>query len=344
MALNAGVDIVIELPYVYSTAQARQFASGSISLLHAIGCESVVFGSENGDIAPFLHTHHLISTYKDAYEAHIHEAIQQGMSYPQALQQAYQHILQFATDPTVDLAQPNNILGYHYVEAAHHLAITPLTIPRIAAQYHDQALAHDSIASATAIRKALFETNDLQSIEAFVPASTYDALCEWQTHSTFIQWQTLWPLLQHTILQKTPQQLTQYVDVSEGIENAFIKAAKTSFSFAEFMQKVKSKRYTWTRLQRMLTHIYTGYTKDLQAQFSAPTYIRLLGVTKQGQLFLGQQKKTLPLPLISRVASSNDPMLKFDLQAANVYDAAANMTRTEPRLNVDYTTPPLRIY
>lgn len=155
MALHAGVDIVIELPYAYSTAQARQFASGSISLLHAIGCESVVFGSENGDIAPFLHTHYLISTYHEEYEAKIHEAMQQGVSYPKALQHAYQHVLTYATEATVDLAQPNNILGYHYVEAAHELTIRPLTIPRIGAHYHDEALAHDSIASATAIRKAL---------------------------------------------------------------------------------------------------------------------------------------------------------------------------------------------
>lgn len=343
MALHAGVDIVIELPYAYSTAQARQFASGSISLLHAIGCESVVFGSENGDIAPFLHTHHLISTYRIEYEKAIHEAMQQGLSYPKALQHAYQHVLTYATEPTVDLAQPNNILGYHYVEAAHELAIRPLTIPRIAAHYHDEQMAHDTIASATAIRKALFDTKNLRDIEAFVPTSTYEALTDWQAHSDFIHWQSFWPLLQHTILQKTPQQLTQYVDVSEGIEHAFIKAAKTSTSFAEFMQKVKSKRYTWTRLQRMLTHIFTGYTKELHATFTEPRYIRLLGITKSGQAFISQQKKSIPLPLISRVASSDDAMLKFDLQAANLYDVAANMTRTAPRLNVDYRMPPIRI-
>lgn len=344
MALNAGVDIVIELPYVYSTAQARQFASGSISLLDAIGCETVVFGSENGDIAPFVHTHFCISTYRDEYEAQIQESIQEGLSYPMALHAAYERVRQHATEPTVNLSQPNNILGYHYVEAAAQKSIVPLTIPRIAAHYHDEVLQHDSIASATAIRKALFDTKNLADIEAFVPQTTYEALLEWQTHSSFMQWQSCWPLLQHTILQKSATQLTQYVDVSEGIQHAFLKAAKSSTSFAEFMHKVKSKRYTWTRLQRMLTHIYTGYTKDIQAQFTEPTYIRLLGVTKNGQAFLSQQKKMLSLPLISRVASSNDAMLQFDIQASNVYDVAANMTRTAPRLNTDYSTPPLRIY
>ena len=94
----------------------------------------------------------------------------------------------------------------------------------------------------------------------------------------------------------------------------------------------------------MLTHIFTGYTKDIQAQFEVPTYIRLLGVTKNGQAFLNQQKKQIALPLISRVASSDDAMLQFDLRASNLYDVAANMTRIEPRLNVDYRMPPLRIY
>lgn len=345
MALRAGVDIVIELPYVYSTAQARDFASGSISLLHAIGCDSFVFGSENGQIAPFLHTHFLISTYRAQYEAVIAESIQQGLSYPKALQQAYQTVLQYATEPTIDLAQPNNILGYHYVEAAvqHQLAIQPLTIPRIAAHYHEEQFVHQSIASATAIRKALFETKQLDDITSFVPATTLQELQAWQQHSDFMSWAQLYPLLQYSILQKTPEQLTQYVDVTEGIEHAFIKAAKASPDFENFMHKVKSKRYTWTRLQRMLTHIYTGYTKDIQAQFDAPTYIRLLGITKAGQHYLSQRKKDIQLPLISRVASSKDAMLQFDLHASNLYDVAANLQRSTKLLNTDYRTPPIRL-
>lgn len=345
MALNAGVDIVIELPYVYSTAQARDFASGSISLLAAIGCESFVFGSENGDIAPFLHTYDLISTHRDEYEAVIKKSMTDGMSYPQALQQAYQAVLAYRTGDTIDLAQPNNILGYHYVEAAQQLTptIQPMTIPRTAANYHDESFSHASIASATAIRKALFDTKELMPIQSFVPETTYALLNEWQQQNPFVQWELFYPLLQYSILHKTPQQLTQYVDVSEGIEYAFLKAAASEQTFAGFMTKVKSKRYTWTRLQRMLTHIYTGYTKDLQAQFDKPSYIRLLGMTAAGQRYLGLQKKHIPLTLISRVAASNDPMLSFDLHAANLYEIGTNLGRTTPRFQTDYATPPIRI-
>ncbi len=80
----------------------------------------------------------------------------------------------------------------------------------------------------------------------------------------------------------------------------------------EFMNHIKSKRYTWTRLQRMLTHIFTGITKEQLHQFESPTYIRLLGMTSKGQQYLAEKKKEFELPLISRVAQTKDQLLQID--------------------------------
>ena len=143
----------------------------------------------------------------------------------------------------------------------------------------------NSIASATGIRKSFFESNSLDTVSGFYPAETYDALHEWTVErQSFGSWETFYPFLRFTILREGPEQFSKIADVTEGIENLFYRAAENSGTFDEFMNTVKSKRYTWTRIQRMLTHIFTGFTYDIRRQIESPSYLRLLGMTQAGRL------------------------------------------------------------
>jgi predicted nucleotidyltransferase len=345
MALASGVDIVIELPYVYSTAPATDFAKGAISLLSAIRCDAFAFGSEDGSIQPFMNTYQLITKHRTEYNALIKESVKTGVSYPKSLHYAYEQLSQKFPATYIDLAQPNNILGFHYIEAAMTLgsAIKPLTIPRIAAGYHDAMQEGASIASATGIRKALATTGTLQSVHDVLPQASFHYLQDWYVqHKNFASWEAFWPFLQFTLIRHTASELTRYAEVTEGIEHALLKAAKTSSSFSSFMEKIKSKRYTWTRLQRMLTHIYTGFTKEQLKSFQSPSTIRLLGMSAQGQAYLGMHKKDFTLPLISRVASTNDAMLAVDIHAAEVYNFSIEQGAQQFALPKDYQTPPIR--
>lgn len=342
MCLQNGVDIVIELPYVYSTAQATDFARGAITLLDAMKCDYFAFGSEEGRIEPFIQTFDNIHAYKPLYEQEIQAAVQKGLSYPMALQQAYLAVAEKADLEMVDLSLPNNILGYHYVEAQKKLQlnIQPFTIQRLQAGYHDDINYSREIASATGIRKAIKEN---LPIDQFMPTSALHELQQWHdSHGDFSSWHTYWPLLKFAILRHTASQLTSYPDVKEGLEFALLKHAKTSESFDEFMLKLKSKRYTWTRLQRMLTHIFTGVTKDQLQSFQSPSYIRLLGISEQGQRYISSHKKNINLPLISRVAASDDPMLALDLHASTMYQLGLNLFSNK-KIDEDYKTPPIRI-
>ena len=342
MALAGGVDIVIELPYVYSTALAGEFARGAITLLDAMKCSSFAFGSEQGTITPFLNTFKLIDSNRHQYNAAIQKAMKTGISYPQALHRAYEELKAMYPADTIDLSQPNNILGFHYIEAAYELKsdIQPVTIQRIEAGYHEDADRQKHIASATGIRKALAEGQD---VAQFLPTSSQELLLDWQeTHGEFMSWEKVWPLLKYAILRHTPKQLTAYADVQEGLENALIKYARTSDSYQEFMTSLKSKRYTWTRLQRMLSHIYTGITKEQLQAHGAPSYIRLLGMTEQGQHYLSMHKKHIALPLISRVASVKDDMLALDLQATTMYGLGVQLF-SKQKIGEDIKTPPIRL-
>ena len=341
MALNGGVDIVIELPYVFATAQASDFAFGSISILEAIGCSSFCFGSEQGSIEPFINTYNLITSQKESYQLSIKKFMQTGMSYPKALNEAYSDLTYDKEISFVDLSKPNNILGYHYIEAALNMnaRIKPVTIQRIVAGYHDDIVKEQSIASATGIRKAIFDDASLQELSQYMPRTSLEQIIKWKTtRGVFGSWEQFWPLLRFTILRMSTDELSTYSEVTEGIEHLIKEAAKKSYTFDEFMSIVKSKRYTWTRIQRMLTHIYTGFTWEDLKQHKEPSYLRLLGMSQAGQHYLNATKKNLPLPLISRVAATKDSLISYDIHATDMYMLGLQLGTP---IGMDYQVPPI---
>ncbi len=345
MAIQGGVDIVIELPYVFATAQASDFAKGSIALLEAAGCTDFCFGSEQGSIEPFINTYDLITSQQESYQQSINKFMKTGMSYPKALNEAYAHLIKGYDQSFVDLSQPNNILGYHYIEAAYHLKafIKPVTIQRIVSGYHDDVLPGQSIASATGIRKVIFNDQGVNDLTPLLPKASLQSIVEWQTNiGSFGSWQQFYPYLRFQIIRTSIEQLASYAEVTEGIEYLLKEAAQKSNTFEHFMELVKSKRYTWTRIQRMLTHIYTGFTWDDLKQASSPTYIRLLGMTEKGQLYLNKHKKNLSLPLVSRVGSVKDSMLSQDIKATDLYTLGIQSHAFNQPIGRDYRQPPIR--
>ena len=346
MALKAGVDLVIELPYVFATAQASDFARGSIALLEALGCDAFCFGSEEGTIEPFTNTYEVITSQQQTYQKLIKQYMKLGFSYPKSLNQAYAEITKDNNLQLVDLSKPNNILGYHYVEAANQInaRMKPFTIQRIIANYHDEVDESQSIASATGIRKAIFEEGSIDALANFMPQTSLDLLLKWkESVGVFGSWPQFWPLLRFTILRSSLKELASYAEVTEGIENLIYEAAIKSETFEEFMTHVKSKRYTWTRIQRMLTHIYTGFTWDALKSHPNPTYLRVLGMTHKGQKYLNQKKKSLSLPLVSRAAATKDSLLDLDIQATDLYQLGLQSSKIERPIGLDYRKTPIFI-
>ena len=348
MALQNGVDLTFELPYAFATAHAPKFAKAAIQILDAARCHSFCFGSEDGDIHPFANSIELIEQAGNNYEQTVKDAMIRGLSYPKALNEAYTTAIQFSDSdmPVADLTKPNNILGFHYMQSALDISSTmeAVTIPRIGAGYHDDAEEHNPIASATGIRKSFFESNTLNSIRNFFPEETHERLMEWQSnHQSFGSWASFYPLLRFTILREGPDSLAGIADVREGIENLFYRAAASNDTFDGFMYQVKSKRYTWTNIQRMLTHIFTRFTYDIRAQINSPSYLRLLGMTQTGRLYLNQNKKELKLPLVSKASAFSNPSLNMDIHAANMYALGIAQGTNKSIIGSDFTNPPIFI-
>ncbi|MGF7533314.1 nucleotidyltransferase [Bacillus mexicanus] len=347
MALQSGVDLVIELPYLYAVQKAEIFAHGSVSILNKLGCEALFFGSENGDIKPFLETAKLIDKHKHTFDQRLKEELKKGASYPAASAIAFSSILH--TESALDLSKPNNILGYHYVTSilSRGYPIKPYTAARISSDYHDAALPKDEnhIASATSIRKAMIE-QELEACLRFLPAASARELAHYR--KSFGLWHTnesYFSYLKYSLSTVTSQELQEIYEVEEGLEHRILRSIRNSSSYQEFMELLKTKRYTWTRLQRMNTHILTRTKKQdvhkLLKDEEVP-YIRLLGMTKKGQAYLSKKKKAMSVPLVSKLSSFSHPALDMDIKASRIYSLPIKEPlRTEFDLQ-EYGHAPLR--
>ncbi|RFU71160.1 nucleotidyltransferase [Peribacillus saganii] len=322
MALNAGVDLVVELPYKFATQKAEIFAEGAVAILQALRCKAFCFGSEQGSIEPFIDTYHFLESKSDVFNEKLRLYMDMGNSFPKANALAFKDMS--PSSGLLDLSQPNNILGYQYVSAAlsREYPISPLTIKRTQAGYHDIALTENPIASATGIRKGLLtEKSNIADIEKYVPASTKEILAHYFIqYRTFHYWELYWPLLKYRILTAAVSELQKIYEVEEGIEYRLKEFAAASTSFQGFMERVKTKRYTWTRIQRICVHILTNTKKEeMCSGNSGPEYIRLLGINNRGRSYLQHIKKKLDLPLISKVGSLKGNSIELDIRAGAVH-------------------------
>lgn len=344
MALRGGVDIVLELPYVYATQQAETFANGAVSILNAIGVDSVCFGSENGNIGDFKTLFTYMKDHHSEYNQLIQNNVKEGLSYPKALATAFQQLSKDSS--LLDLSLPNNILGYHYVKAIsnQNTIIKPYTIKRKAAQYHDKEISSPTIASATSIREVLLkEDNDLNMIKGVVPRPSYEELQNYiEIYHHFQNWERLFPYLKYRVMSSTPEQLNSIYEAEEGLENRIWHMIHEADSFLEFITKVKTKRYTWTRLQRFCLHILTNTTKtEMELAQTVDPYVRILGMNKVGMSYLNKRKKTMNLPLISTISKHRHPFIDIEKRATTCYSFGYNPELQRKLIKEEYATPPI---
>ncbi len=344
IALANGADIVIELPYAFATQKAEVFAGGAVSLLSALQADYLCFGSEDGTIERF----HELVTFMDQHQHTLNRLIKQevnkGVSYPKAASNAFQVVKH---ERLLNLNLPNNILGYHYVKAIkdQKSSILPLTISRRAANYHDDTLHDSSIASATSIRKEIEQSASIQAIQKYVPANSFSKLKKgYDVFGKFVNWEELFPLLKYKLMTASLDELQTIYEIEEGIEHRFISKIQRATSFEHFIKLVKTKRFTWTRLQRMCTHLLTNAKKDemyVALQTKKAKYIRLLGMSRAGQQYLNTVKKEFTLPFITNYSRDHRTLLKLDHQAACTYAMAFQPPEREKKLKKEISQPPI---
>ena len=263
-AILAGADAVIELPTLYATASATDFALGGVKILNQLNADGICCGSESGDKKQLLELSNLISSDDTEFNEYIKELIKQGNSYPLALSMAEQKFLD-----TNLLCKPNNLLAVEYLNAINKTGakLTFETIKRDS-DYFDQN--NTDNCSSSAIRKA-FENNDLQSVAKHLPDFVYQDLLAKSDHTYRHKYENLVPTV---IATKTKKEIGLIVDVNEGIENLLYE--NLDGNYENFIANLKTKRYTRARLNRILLHTLLNVTKDdhqLKFDSTLPTNI-----------------------------------------------------------------------
>lgn len=347
MALANGVDLVVELPYVFATQKAETFANGAISILNALRVSEICFGSEDGQIENFYNTISIQKNEEETFNCLVKQFMDAGNSYAKATSDAFSHIL--TSEKNIDMSQPNNILGFQYMKAilSQNSSIQAQTIKRFASHYHDETFNDQHIASATSIRKQLFsEEGSFTTIEPFLPQATTSLLANYkQNYGILHNWEQYFSFFKYRLMTMSPGDLRHIYEIEEGLEHRILSKIQNSSSFYSFMEALKTKRYTWTRLQRACTHILTNTTKEdirsANIEQNAP-YIRLLGMSQKGQTYLSKNKKKIELPILTHTKTFNHAALDIEKKANSVYFSIMHEPLRTQLLKQDITHHPIR--
>jgi predicted nucleotidyltransferase len=310
-ALENGADLVIELPVIYSMNTAQKFAYGAVFTLAKTGiADTLAFGSECGDTSALESAAQLLINEPPKVSEKIQAYMSQGLSYPSARERAYSGLIDNGI-----LSTPNDILAVEYLRAAAENNFAPnyIAIERVGVS-HDEDTAFGSFASASKIRSML---KNGEHADSYLPNGADFPLYDSRK-------------LDIAVLSKLRSCGSEYMksinDVSEGLENRFLKAALTASSVDELCGLVKAKRYTLSRIRRIAWSAFIGITKELSAL--EPSYIRVLGMNATGRALLKQMKTAASLPVIIKAADyTADKIFSINVTAEDIFSLAAPTPR-----------------
>lgn len=337
MALNSGVNLVVELPVNYAVSSAESFAAGALKVLDYIKADSIAFGSESGDIERLSKLAHILCDNEDTLYKEISKCTANGISYAAARQKVVEKLTD--KDTAAMLTSSNNILAVEYLKAIikNNYAIKPYTVQRQGDSYNDTDI-RSEYASATALRKNLKADN----ISEYIPVKAGLILSSntnyiYPDDITEVLFTRLLDILFASNYDKNVfiENVMQYPDVNKEIAGRLYKSAMDMitrtvpqrseskdngvFSFGSLCEHIKTKEVPLSRIKRALVRITLGIDKKHMKKYSNAPYIRVLGFDKKGQEYLSYIRKTVEVPLITKTADYKE-MLLDDIHAANIYN------------------------
>ncbi len=356
MALRAGADLIIELPFCFAVRSAYYFARGAIQLLQRTGVVThLAFGSESGQLSELQAIAHYLGNESQDYKKQLKEQLARGLSFASARSLALQSILP-DNDLQNLLIQPNNILAIEYLRVLEEeqVPIKPLTILREGSEYHSTELG--PLASASAIRLSLQNNQNLAAIATAIPPDSL--VCLEQEIAGGRAPVTIDALEQSIIIKlrtTSSRNLADIYEITEGLENRIIQGAMQAGTLEELKLYIKSKRYSLSRINRILLYALFDIHFSQMASFDkyGPQYLHVLGFSTHGRKILQEIKNKSSLRILSRgsavkesLADNSNPvlqsMLDLDVRAANVYTLLYPNPATRKGAQ-DFITSPVRL-
>lgn len=297
-AVMNGIDLVIELPSPYALLSAQGFAQSAVQILNSLGCvDELYFGCECGDVEKIKSISKVMLC--DEFSPKLSGFLADGISYPTAVEKAVCELC--GEDYNSELKSPNNLLAIEYVNALSRLGskIEPRAVERVGVE-HDSEGSSGSFMSASAIRQSLVNQG-IEAISEFIPESAAEVMKgeikDGKLPCDFAQLELAFLAKLRTL---STEDFRKIPDVSEGLENRIFDAVRSSKSVAEIIKKIKTKRYTHSRIRRIILRSFLGLTADFSTP--PPPYARILALNENGREIIKKAKKTASIPIITKSA------------------------------------------
>ena len=324
-ALNCGVDLVIQLPAVYAVSGAQSFARAGVAILDSLGIvDEIAFGSECGDIQKISIAAKAV--YSEKLKEYITPELAKGITFASARENALKVI---SPESAEIIGTPNNILGVEYAAALERIGsgITPVTFGRVGAD-HGESGVFGSVASASYIRELVSEGKEWEKL---VPENALEyyqkALSKGDALTDSAKFETAVLYKMRTV---SAEEISKSPDVSEGIENRILSAAKQASTLEELYSAAKTKRYTHARIRRIVVNTAIGITAQDLAK--PVPYIRILGFNSRGAELLKAAKETAKLPVMVKTADISDMnsdakrVFEIECRAGDIYSLCKQNT------------------
>ncbi|MGL4874731.1 MAG: nucleotidyltransferase [Clostridium sp.] len=327
MAVLNGVDLVIELPLVYALSSAEGFSFGAMKILNATNVvNSIYFGSEVGSIDELSTISNVLSKEPFEYKSLLREHLNSGLPFHRAREIALNSYLKNDSISEI-LKNSNNILGIEYMKALDRLnsAMTPVTLKREGSFYNDKSLSK-TFSSATSIREIFFKNLSLDVLKNDLPIATFNLLKELlDSNYKFPTEEAIFPFLKYKILT-SPKVLSNIPTLNEGLDKKILKELPSSNSLSELISKVKSKRYTHTRISRVLLYIFLSLNDyNLDKAFGDALYIRPLAFNLKGAQILKHIKEHSEIEIFTKLPKKiSNASLELDILGTKAYSLLTN--------------------
>ena len=344
MAIAGGADLVIELPTIYSISSAENFADGAVKVLDSLGIVDIIsFGMEAEDLSSLNNIATVLYSEPPEYVSVLMHELQKGESFPKARDNALMMYLNDIKRYANILKGSNNILAIEYLKALKKQKsnLMPIGIKREKVYYNSMKII-DEFASATGIRNLLLR-NQVEEVRKVVPSTTFQILMNNFRNGTYVLDLTAYNYeIIYKLRNMTVKEISELPDVAEGLENLIKEAAGKTNNLIELISMIKSKRYTQTRIQRILIYAMLGITKkDMELSKKIIPYIRVLGCSENGKMLLSQiNPKVSVITSLKRFEEDNrnqkfTKLLDIDKMATDIYTLGY---RKNSRTGLDYTT------
>lgn len=347
IALESGADLVLELPILFATANAETFARGAVRVLGECGIvDYLCFGTESGDIELLKDATKILTNETEEFRSLLKSYLDEGMSYPSARGKALEMVSSVQSDI---ISKPNHILALEYLMALekYNYPIEPVTIKRQGSGYHDTELT-DEMASATAIRQCI-SANDIETALSQVPEHVrvlYRTAIK--KGSAPMSWDNLSDALNYQLRLTSARDIAKIFEVTEGLEHRVVRAIQNVYDVEELIDFIKSKRYTRSKIQRILVHILLNIKTEevdyFMKKLTLP-YIRVLGFKKDSADILGDLTLKSKAPVLSNLKKASEVLdsdglhlLAVEKISTDIYMLGCPDERCR-KPNQDFTTP-----